>query len=1390
MKLKPFLGTASFLFILFFKSQTVFAQNFSVQIEVLRAEITNYLGDEYGPRIRVYKDEWAEGEANAVWRSSGCIKLAGNIKSGTYEINRSYYTTVSASELPQFKLIIVTHEERKSGSSDCTAQDTEDLSIKHPDRYETSSTKTIYLNHYAPGVFSNELIFINTKSGTTVRTFLRIRYTPVPLVTPTGATGLKCADEPFVLTTSNNPNYHATNTTGLNYEWEYHVSGHGIANPAKQLCINDCNIRYDECVRYGEPLSTCYQQNSACMTSCNSINPYVDDWRPLMSSTSPSVSLDVLSKVFNDRLSTTGRVRFRVRARGAEISGTISEASPYFDFAPPAPKSVGTFASIPSCPGDGGTGVVQLNGITSQFSTYRYILRAGDVTAMGCDPDTDGCLPPGDISGSNAGGTLTISNVKANTYTLFLMNNAGTVGFCPRRIGTVTVAVIPDLKVHNFNFDHVTCHDAVNGAVRATINDGRYSTVSYKLENTTDGIIQNAETNTANAAVTMGSLNPGAYQMVFHDGCTPQVVKEFSIKQPAKISEGEFISADALCSSPGDGTANITVSRSAGTFDTLVSNTLVYTLSKNSVPHSSIESTTLTQSWMNSLAPGSYDLTVVEKGSNTCNALSRSFTIDPPDPLSIQVVNTDSVSCFNTEDGVIQVTAAGGSGNYIFELTGEMNKADESGNFSFLVPGEYYVTVRNNFSCNDRFTSPVIRIEKPDDLTVSLTAKDISCFGLSDGSINAAVTGGTMKPTGGTENSGYNYEWQTLINNGWIPLSEQSVSLKNRDKGDFRLRITDENACESLSNQVTIAEPPPIQLDSVLISDIRCVGEQGNLIPYSSGGVNGHIFSYSADGSIYTDFTANTPLFKGTYTVKVRDENNCSTTFHEPRIITAPLAALDFTEVLSDFNGFNISCYAGSNGYATLTPMGGNGNHYAGYQFAIDEQPFQQDPTLKNINAGSHIFSVRDGRGCIKTKLITFTQTLSQLNVDLLNKENVKCYGDETGVLEVSAHGGIPPYTFSIDGENFKTNGTFSALPVGQYSIMVLDKNKCETIYEDRIISISPAMEISATVKDVNCFDGNDGAINVSVAAGVVPYTYQWTGISSSLSAVSGLPEGDYIVGITDAAGCTREALFTVAQPLSPVAASLYTIPVCFGKDNGSISVTATGGTFPYQYSIDNGQTFQTENGFVLGAGKYAIVTRDDHGCIVQNEATIIQRNDQPLPNFLAATNRNALDTLILTEISVPKPDSIHWVFDENATVIDNDQWNPMLKFQKEGVYTVTMTGFFAGCDYSVVKSLYLNPYDPSIEKERDPEFKPIQDVIVSPNPSPGAFDVTVLMNSTYNVSIKVYDVLGAIHYAKEWAAEKEVADHVTMDRASSGVYVLRVVTERDAHDVRIIINK
>src|SRR5690606_35569208 len=148
-----------------------------------------------------------------------------------------------------------------------------------------------------------------------------------------------------------------------------------------------------------------------------------------------------------------------------------------------------------------------------------------------------------------------------------------------------TVNAISDLKINNFSIDDITCYDAANGAVSATISDGRYSTVSCKLENKTDGIIRNTETNTANATFSMTSLNTGAYQLVFHDGCTAAVVKELSINQRSKVIECEFMSADALCANPSDGTASVAVNRSADTYDTIVSNTLIYTLTRNAISH-------------------------------------------------------------------------------------------------------------------------------------------------------------------------------------------------------------------------------------------------------------------------------------------------------------------------------------------------------------------------------------------------------------------------------------------------------------------------------------------------------------------------------------------------------------------------------------------------------------------------------------------------------------------------------------------------------------------------------------------------------------------------------------------------------------------------------------
>jgi PKD repeat protein len=160
----------------------------------------------------------------------------------------------------------------------------------------------------------------------------------------------------------------------------------------------------------------------------------------------------------------------------------------------------------------------------------------------------------------------------------------------------------------------------------------------------------------------------------------------------------------------------------------------------------------------------------------------------------------------------------------------------------------------------------------------------------------------------------------------------------------------------------------------------------------------------------------------------------------------------------------------------------------------------------------------------------------------------------------------------------------------------------------------------------------------------------------------------------------------------------------------------------------------------------------------------------------------------LITEISVPKPDSIFWTFDPQATIISNDEWNPQIKFSEAGTYVVSMTGYFSGCDYSVTKELFVSPFDPNAIS--NPSVKPITSVVVTPNPSTGEFDVSILLNKKRNLSVVVYDMIGASHYTNSWENVQEVKQRITLNSVSSGIYLLRVITETDAADTRIVINK
>jgi len=1355
-----------------------------VEIRVENAFINNYHGHGYGPRIRLYKDSWTDRLGTALWYEKDCIKLA-NTSTGLVSVQKNYSFTVPKST---FDLIVVTHEEHQAGHDG-----TEDCAQNGSDDFEASTTKPINLNDYAPGVFSS-IFYVATLSGqSTVDTYMQIRYTPVKPERPSGPSQ-DCSDAPFTLSTPM-PKTGLTNTTGLSYEWEFNIPANNTTNPDYAPCEASCNAKYQTCMMTDPTYCESYKQQ--CHIDCVTKNPPPPPiWEPLSGTHSGrEITFNPMSAVFKGRLTSTTTVNFRVRAVGPELTGGFSDESS-FSFMPPPPNGNPPVATEASCSlngtvagnGNGGTGKISVTGVTNQFAVYKFVLRKGPDTTLTCNPDVDNsCLKQGDISDTRSGASFEIPLVAPGSYTLFLLNNAGTTGFCPRKIGPVTVDAVKSLATNNFNYAALPCNDITNGSGTLTLTDGRPSTLTYDLVDAISGKSFNSNLTAGNAGVSFAQLPAGSYHLTASDQCTLPVVTPFILNQPVTLSEVEFQLSNATCSAPADGIASIKTARSTGPFDQSLSPVLHFQLFKSGVLFDEQQTTDDHHLWSNLPPDPNYTLYVKEAGGVDCNALIKNFAIDGPAPLSISTLNIVDVTCFGTTDGIVTLTGAGGNGSYTFQLTpvtGGTSLSNLTGNFTDLAPGDYLATVMNHSTCQDEYVQR-ITVNSPSSVTVQINKQDISCNGLTDGMVLSTVTGGTSGI------SGYTYIWETQIGASWTTLSNTFPVLTQQPSGDYRLRIKDSRLCDGVSNEVTVVEPLPISITSVQVHDVVCFGGTGSIDVIAGGGVAPYTLDYAQDGNSFTPSTNQTPLEAGSYAIRAKDHNGCWIDDPQMHLLTAPPTILTFQEKLSDFNGFNISCFGGNNGSASIVASGGNGGVYSGYSYAADNNPFQTDQTLTGLNAGTHVISVKDGRGCVVSKSLAFTQTTAKLFAVLTTKQDVFCMGDETGMLSFDGSGGLPPYQFSMDDGPFQTSGTFSNLQASAYTITVKDQNGCDNSSPQEITSINPEIRIETIATDVSCFGGSDGTITALVQGGVPPLRYGWTPVTANatFSVLEGIKAGSYTVKVSDQAGCSREGVTAVHQPDEALAMKLATIPVCYQKSNGSITAQVSGGTAPYQYAIGDALQYQTGPGFKRGVGDYVITAQDSKGCLISLSATIIQRNDKPEANFLVATKRNALDTLVVTDISVPIPDSSEWQFDPRAIVVSDDPKSPELRFTEPGIYTVSMTSYFAGCDYAVTKTITVNPYDPDIEKEKVPGYKPIESMTVAPNPSGGEFNVVAKLNKKYDLAMKVYDMLGILHYEKTWSSVDGLSEKVRLDNPVDGVYVVRLITESDAKDVRIVIH-
>lgn len=1166
----------------------------------------------------------------------------------------------------------------------------------------------------------------------------------------------------------------------ITYTWEYNLGGETFDNwiPNPAACPGFCEDL--------DPLSP----RPEC---CNEPRMIVEDppplrWRSIAGTTNAATNGGqkefLLASIPGVPLLTSNtNIIFRLTASVGSVAGSPSPPGNMMLIAPPPPQATSILPAASCTMTNSGT--IAVSGVTSLPGNFRYLLKAGRVSDAGCDPAVDGsCLNPQDISGTASGSAFQISGVAPGWFTLFLLNNAGMQGFCPRHAGEIEIPAIPALEITTITTRDVDCHGAANGEVALGTRNGQFANVNYTLVNQTTQQLFNAHSSEENAMRRFNGIAPGQILVTVTDHCTPPASRSVVIRQPARLSESSAEVVASTCNDPGNGLIHFTAQRSTGPFDVPASARLRFVLYKDGQFFDSQESTSLTYSKHGLPVGNTYELIATEVNGNTCNGVWKSFSIAGPPAIGVSDVVVTPVTCFGASTGAVNVRGTGRE-TFVYQLTpanGAHPFQNDTGSFEGLPSGVYQLLVADGNGCHDNYaSSSSLVIDQPTLMELTIEKEDMLCYDEPGGSVSVTATGASPP---------FNYAWEAKLGTGsWAQMSHSSPSIDRLRAGTYRVRVRDTGQCESLSDEIVVSEPAELSVNHVNVSDILCFEGTGRIAASALGGVEPYQFLFSRNEGSYQPFDSTSALEEGRYRIMVKDNNGCTQEFSGEPMITKPDEPLTLSNQTSNFNGYNISCYGGRNGTVQLDAGGGNGGQYRGYEYRLNEGTWRTSGTFSNLAAGEYLFHVRDGRGCEIGRRVTLVEAPERVVVHLENQTNVACFGDATGALTIRGIGGVGPYEFSIGDGPFSPMAKFGHLAAGRYEVKLKDRNSCTAASAFTIVAANPPISITTSASHVSCFGESNGSVVTVVDGGVAPFSYNWMPVGLTGPSIDGLPAGTYQLEVTDAAGCRAAASVTLTQPAEPLTIQLATVPVCPGRNTGLITTTPSGGTPPYEFSINNGQTFHASASFHRDQGAYVIMCRDTNGCMSNAAAAIEKRLESAEPNFLVATKRHALDTLTVVDVSIPQPDSIHWQFPPQANVITNNEFAPQLLFPHEGKFDVRMTAFFQGCAYSVTKQLAIDPFDVA-RQSTQPGYKPIENVTVSPNPSSGLFEVDIRLNKRQPLTIHVVNAYGARVYSNHWVDTPGGVETINLGDLPAGIYLLRVIAESDAADIRIAINR
>ncbi|WP_422860192.1 T9SS type A sorting domain-containing protein [Flagellimonas sp. S174] len=500
------------------------------------------------------------------------------------------------------------------------------------------------------------------------------------------------------------------------------------------------------------------------------------------------------------------------------------------------------------------------------------------------------------------------------------------------------------------------------------------------------------------------------------------------------------------------------------------------------------------------LEPGDYGLIVIDGGGQGCPSEEYGFTINELDPLEVSIAESVSITC-KGDMGILEANPIGGTNcgyEYIWS-TGETTKSIE------VVQGSYFVSVTDNADNMEitfyefEYTNPL--------LTVEAIQNNSSCKGEDFGSIQLDISGGTGGP----------YEVS------WLDSPVTDSFRENLSIGEYIYFVSDGECQVSNEDSPIVLTEPETGIEVIEISktNISVNGaDDGMLTIDVQNGVPPFSYEWTKDEDLFVISQESTDnqlvgLGEGSYQVVVIDANGCSASLEQPVIIFEP-EPLEIVEFIPE----NIYCKGEASGSITANVTGIPPFSYIWEKEGQVNFLVPNTSTITGLTPGTYTLRLTDDSNVSEVvSSVVLTEPSEVLGGNLVPFPT-ECFIGEEGTINVNAHGGTPPYVYSIDGGlNFQGSDTFTNLQADNYQVLIVDDNGCE-LFIDTTVGSPDQIKAEFAMTSQAFMDENIIAVDLSYP---FPDTVEWSVPESAIITEQNNDKlglmftapGEYEIGVT-----------------------------------------------------------------------------------------------------------------------------------------------------------------------------------------------------------------------------------------------------------------------------------